>query len=371
MEKLFAADILSKRERVERTLRHQAVDRVALHDQLSYSASVISHYTGRTITDFDYTLEDIGCAIRNSLDMCFPMVAPTGTARITSPDGFVLQYDNWTTWRVSRPFTDEHGARQWLQYRTQALEKTKFNPNTAREEFRTFLTSQQALIGETVICAFSGTGFCDVFDCMGLEIFTFFMEEYPDDLTEYMELSTQAAVNHANAAADINLTPVILIPEDFATKQGPIFRPDFLNKYHFPYVKRLTQAWHDQGITVLYHSDGNYKKVVPDLMECGVDGFYCLEPAVGMDIVELKNTWPQMVWAGGIDGVDIMELGTPQMVKDQVIKHITETNALQTGGMFIATSSEINPPVRAENYLSMIQTTGILRNPDFPPSKIE
>jgi hypothetical protein len=57
------------------------------------------------------------------------------------------------------------------------------------------------------------------------------------------------------------------------------------------------------------------------------------------------------------------------MVKDQVIEHITKTNALQTGGMFIATSSEINPPIKLENYLSMIQTTAALTNSDFPPTK--
>jgi len=36
-DKIFEADILSKRERVERTLNLQPVDRAVLHEQLSYN----------------------------------------------------------------------------------------------------------------------------------------------------------------------------------------------------------------------------------------------------------------------------------------------------------------------------------------------
>jgi hypothetical protein len=47
MERLYPADVLSKRERIERTLNLQPVDRVALHEQLSYNPGVIGLYAGR------------------------------------------------------------------------------------------------------------------------------------------------------------------------------------------------------------------------------------------------------------------------------------------------------------------------------------
>jgi uroporphyrinogen decarboxylase len=95
--------------------------------------------------------------------------------------------------------------------------------------------------------------------------------------------------------------------------------------------------------------------VIPDLVACSVDGFYCLEPNCGMDIVELKSAWPEMVWAGGVDGVDLMERGTPEQVREEVRRHIRDTRALETGGMFVATSSEINPPIPPENYRAMVE----------------
>jgi len=364
MEKLFPRDEMTKRERVVATLGCQPVDRAALHEQLSYNSGVIAMYTGRRIDGFDYTLDDVCTVIRKTLDMCFPPVAPRGTARVTTPDGFVVLHDNWTSWHVSRPFDDEHGARDWLVRRTEDLRGAPFDPPRAREDYRRGMLELQAKVGETVILNYSGTGFCSIFDSMGLEIFTFFQLEYPEALKEFMEVSTARELDRVHAVADAQLSPAILIPEDFATRQGPIFSPEFLHEFHYPYVKRLTEAWGEHGVKVIYHSDGNYRKAIGDLMACGVDGFYCLEPNCGMDIVELKNTFPQMVWAGGVDGVDLMERGTPEQVAAEVCRHIRRTDALNTGGMFIASSSEINPPIPPENFRAMVDAVGRCRNPD-------
>jgi uroporphyrinogen decarboxylase len=96
-----------------------------------------------------------------------------------------------------------------------------------------------------------------------------------------------------------------------------------------------------------------------------VDGFYCLEPACGMDIVECRRRWPGMVWSGGLDGVELMEHGTPRQVKEEVHRQITETSALSEGGVFIATSSEINPTIPPENFRAMVEAVGERPNPDF------
>jgi len=80
-----------------------------------------------------------------------------------------------------------------------------------------------------------------------------------------------------------------------------------------------------------------------------------------MDIVELKQQYPEMVWSGGVDGVDLLENGTPEQVREEVHRHIRESSALETGGMMIASSSEINPPVRPENFRAMIEAADLYR----------
>lgn len=347
--------VITKRERVEATLNHQPVDRCAVLEQLSYNPRVIADWTGKPIEGFGYTVDDICAVIRQTCDLVMPPTAPRGTQRVTTPEGFVFQYDNWTGWHVSRPFVDDEGARDWLLRRTTAIREAPFDVATARADYRRSMLELQAKIGGTVILNYSNTGFCHPFDAMGLEIFTFFQLDYPDALKAYMEAAVARELRRVHAVADPTLSPVILIPEDFATKQGPIFPPEFLREYHYPYIKQLADAWHTHGVKTLYHSDGNWKKVIPELKACGVDGFYCLEPNCGMDIVALKNAWPEMVWAGGVDGVDLMERGTPEQVKMEVKRHILETNALKTGGMFVASSSEINPPIPPENFRAMVE----------------
>ena len=240
-----------------------------------------------------------------------------------------------------------------------------FDPVTAREDYRREMLEWQSRVGETVILNFSATGFCGTYDPMGLEIFTFFQLDYPEVLEEHLKISAEREVRRVRAVADRELSPVVLIPEDFSTKQGPIFPPDFLKRFHYPYVKQVAEAWHEHGVKVLYHTDGNYRKAIPDLIACGIDGFYCLEPNCGMNIVELKNAWPSMVWAGGVDGVDLMERGSPQQVRDEVRRHIVQSNVLETGGMFVASSSEINPTIPPENFRAMVEAVGETRNPRF------
>lgn len=363
MEKIFPADQLIKRERVEATLNHQSVDRVALHDQLSFNPGVLELYTGKRICGFDYTLEDIGQAIMCTLDMCFPPHAPVGTQRVEQ-DGWVRQNDNWTSWLVKRPFTDVAGARSWLAGQIKALRSPAPNAQQVRADYRQRALELQRLVGETVVCQYPvDLGLCSVYSDsgMGLELFSYFYQDFPEMLDEYQALYWDRGVETIHAIADSKLSPVILIAEDFATKQGPIFGEQFLQRHLYPGLRRYTKAWQEHEIKVLYHSDGNYRKALPDLIACGVEGFYCLEPNCGMDIVELKNKWPAMAWAGGVDGVDLLERGTPTQVRAEVHRHIRETNALHTGGMFVGSSSEINPPITPENFKAMVAAVGELR----------
>jgi hypothetical protein len=383
-EKIFSKDQISKRERVELTLDHEPVDRSAILEQLSYNPDLIRYITGRNIRGYEYGIGDICEVVRKTTDLIMPPVPPKGTGRFTNIDGFVFQNDNWTTWHISRPFIDEAGARDWLIRRTERIRKVKCDPDYAMlpgldsslctseistsqlsEWYRGYMLSLQQLIGETVVLNYSQTGFCSVFDSMGLEIFILFYLYYPEILLDFMEVSTDMEIRRVHAVADPLLSPVILIPEDFSHKGGPIFGPDVLNEFHFPYIKRLTEAWHEHDIKVLYHSDGNYKQALPELMACGVDGFYCLEKSAGMDIVELRTQFPDHTWAGGVDGVELMERGTPAEVTAEVCRQITETDVLNSGGMFVATSSEINPPVKAENFIAMINACNIIRNYEF------
>jgi len=57
-----------------------------------------------------------------------------------------------------------------------------------------------------------------------------------------------------------------------------------------------------------------------------------------------------------------LERGTSEQVRAEVRRQILETNALETGGMFVGSSSETNPPIKSENFAAMIEAVGELRS---------
>lgn len=367
MEKLFNADVLSKRERVERALNHLPVDRVPLHEQLSYNPKVIAHYTQKQINGFEYDVRDIGAAVKASLDCAFVLCEPQGEGIVTTEDGFQYRADNWTRWHLSRPFSDEEGASEWLRGRIVKLkeELEHFNETEERKKCRKYMLDMQELVGETVLMNLWCDGFCEIYDKMGLEIFSYFIYEYEELFAEYMELKGNLEVKRAEAMADYELSPVVLIAEDFCSNTGPIFSPELLRKYHYPWIKKLVEAGHRHGLKVIYHTDGKFKSVIPELMECGVDGFYCLERSCDMHIEVLAREYPQMVWMGGVDGVYTMEYGSPEKTDMEVKQIIEQTQALEKGGIFIDSSSEINPSIPLESYLAMVNATDKYRNHFF------
>ena len=366
VEKIFPVDVFSKRERVERVLNFQPVDRAALHDQLSYNPGVITLYTGKQAEGFNYTASEVGQVIRRTLDACFIPVSPSGVGSRTDADGFTYYDDQWNTSLIGRPFADLNGARDYLQRKTAELRSQPLDAAFEREQYRVYMAGIQAMIGETVHIDFSiGTGFCECWSNLGLELFSYLYAEEPQVIRDYLDARVESAVRKVDAVGDPLLSPVVLIAEDFASKSGSIFSPRLLRDLHFPSLRRLTRAWHERGLKVLYHSDGNWRSLVGEMADCEVDGFYCLEPALGMDIVALRAEWPGLVWAGGVDGVDLMERGTPEAVRAEVRRQVLETGVFQHGGIFIGSSSEINPPVKPENFMAMVDTVGELRNPEM------
>jgi len=358
---------LSKKERVERTLNLQPVDRVAIHDQVSFNPDVISLYTGKKIDGFNYRLKDICEVIRKTLDMCFPPCEPRGTERWVDEYGAVHQDDYWTSWVVKPPDIDEKRLKEIFLKEMERMEKERLDKDRERKEYRRWITDIQRMIGDdTVICAYPvNIGICGCWNYGLIEPFTYLYYSEPNVVSEYLALKTERAIEKVDAIADRTLSPVVLIADDLASKTGPVFSPAFLRKEYFPHLTKLISRWKSYGLKVLYHSDGKYKILIDDFIKCGVDGFYCLEPAAGMDIIQLKKEYPGMIWAGGLDGVDLMERGIPEDIRREVRRQIEETDALNRGGVFLGTSSEVNPMIKAENFRAMIETARSIHNRDF------
>jgi uroporphyrinogen decarboxylase len=108
---------------------------------------------------------------------------------------------------------------------------------------------------------------------------------------------------------------------------------------------------------LFFHSCGAIRKVLPDLIEAGVD---ILNPvqvsAAGMDSAELKRDFGKDLtfWGGGVDTQHVLGDGTVQEVRDEVHRRIN--NLAPGGGFVFATVHAIQRNVPPENVLAVWET---------------
>ncbi|MCX6090512.1 MAG: hypothetical protein NTX88_09150 [Candidatus Atribacteria bacterium] len=152
---------------------------------------------------------------------------------------------------------------------------------------------------------------------------------------------------------------VIFVGDDLATAENVIMSPktyrDMIFPYHLEYFKNLKKlAPHAK---LLYHSCGSIINFIPHLMEAGVD---ILNPvqvsAQGMDTRKLKEQFGKdLCFWGGVDTTRVLPLGTPDEVRREVRKRISE---LGPDGYILTAVHDIQPDVPPENVIAMYQEAG-------------
>ncbi len=142
----------------------------------------------------------------------------------------------------------------------------------------------------------------------------------------------------------------MIIPEDLAWKQGPLFSPKMFRELFLPRMKRAAEKI---KMPWIYHSDGNLIPILDDLLTLGMNGLANIEPSA-MDINELKKKYgKRLCLVGNIDLHYTLTRGTPEETEAEVKKRIQEVGP--GGGYILASSNSLAPYCKPENVLAMQQ----------------
>lgn len=112
---------------------------------------------------------------------------------------------------------------------------------------------------------------------------------------------------------------------------------------------------HSQMYTFI-HSCGSISLLMPDMIEAGIEIFNPVQTnASMMNPKFLKQEFGNdcTFWGGGIETVGILNNGTPQEVKDQVMERLDIFS--QGGGFVFNTVHNILPDVPPENVIAMFE----------------
>ena len=141
--------------------------------------------------------------------------------------------------------------------------------------------------------------------------------------------------------------------DDVATQNSLMMSPDTWRTEVRPYHQQLVEAAHARGVPVMYHCDGSIYRLIPELIELGVDLLNPIQPdAKDMDGRRLKEEFgDRLSFHGGIDIVGVLPNGTPEEVADAVRDCVDVLG--RNGGYILCSSHHIQPDTPVENIEAM------------------
>ena len=152
-----------------------------------------------------------------------------------------------------------------------------------------------------------------------------------------------------------DVVDVVMIGDDLAGQNGPLFSPKIYRSIVKPRQKKLVQFIRSRTqARIWYHTCGSALAYIPELLDNGVD---ILNPvqisARGMDPARLKAEFGGRLvfWGGGIDSQKVLPFASPAEVREHVRRNL---EAFKPGGGYVFNNvHNIQADVPADNVLAM------------------
>jgi uroporphyrinogen-III decarboxylase len=98
----------------------------------------------------------------------------------------------------------------------------------------------------------------------------------------------------------------VYIWEDMAFKNGPFVSPHMFEEFIVPYYQRVTGFLKAHEVDIIFvDTDGDCRLLISGFLKAGVTGLYPFEVQAGMDIVEVRKRYPQLLIQGGLDKLKV------------------------------------------------------------------
>jgi len=195
--------------------------------------------------------------------------------------------------------------------------------------------------------------FPPVWQGMGMNAFARALLKNPLLIEERFEQTTEFVIGLFKTYAEAG-AKIFFEGGDIAFKSGPLINPKYISQYILPCMKRVTEAVHEWGGKIIFHSDGDITTLLDFIVEAGFDGLHCLEPPyVDLNLVK-KKVGNKLCLLGNIDTSHVLVKGTQKEVEDAV-KHAIK--ALGPGGGYMLSPSNSHPAMSYQRIAWMIEAT--------------
>ena len=190
----------------------------------------------------------------------------------------------------------------------------------------------------------------------GTENFMVDIYEDPDAIHELCEQILKVQMDCYGMILDEvgEYVDIVETGDDYGSQMGLLISPDCLKEFILTRRKRLNDMIKQKAphAKVFLHCCGSISKIIPDLIETGVDVLNPVQTAAaGMDPVDLKeNFGSRIVFHGGVDTQKAMKGGKAE-VRTEVANMLESMN--RDGGYILASCNHIQSDIPVENVLEL------------------
>lgn len=187
--------------------------------------------------------------------------------------------------------------------------------------------------------------------CMGdLTLYTTLLDD-PGWVRDFCRVYTDFYKTHyAYFFENIGKLDGVYICEDLAYKTNLFASPKVYEELIFPFYQELIDFYQSQGVLALFHCDGAVSKVLPMLVNLGIDAFNPVEAkAVGNDIFGFAEQYgDQIGFIGGLDA-RIFETNDKDTIQKAVSNFMQGMKSRRARFVF-ASDHSISPLVQYDSY---------------------
>ncbi len=149
---------------------------------------------------------------------------------------------------------------------------------------------------------------------------------------------------------------ITYVAEDMGGQTDLMLSPRQIRAFLLPRMKRIIDLAHQNGAFVFHHNDGSVRRILPDMIEVGIDVLNPIQwRCAGMEREGLKRDFgDRLVFHGGVDNQYTLAFGSVDEVKQEVLDNLRILGA--GGGYILAPCHNIQPVSPPENVVAMFQT---------------
>jgi uroporphyrinogen decarboxylase len=197
---------------------------------------------------------------------------------------------------------------------------------------------------------------CDLRDTENFLLDMAIRPEFARTLLEKVTTVLEGLLELAMQAGGKYFDMIELPGDDYAGNTNTIMSPAMFREFVKPCLKRMVNVikGHNPDTKIMLHSDGAITKLLPDIIDLGVDVIHPLEPLPATDLTAVKDEFgKQVTFLGGIDISHAMP-GSEEDVIMEAKRRIAQLGP--GGGYILAPSNHLQADVPAENVVTLFET---------------